>query len=174
MIAHLMVVQVAIRPPVMRVRAQILQQLVAHAASEAPRVPAHVHRAHASPNDRPAASSTNKPAPLRSLHPRVRQCLLHLLRLWLMPPLRLGRSRGVAWKRNLWNRWRRVVRAPDVDRRYAAVIVIVPEGYPRETRRPRRARPRDVDDRPVKVVLVAIPLRTGRERDLRDARRALR
>ena len=168
-----MVVQVAVRPPVVRVRAQVLQQLVAHAAPKAPRVPPHVHRAHDPPDDRPATPPTDKPAPLRSLHSRVRQRLLHPLRLWLAPPLVLGRSGRIARKRDLRD-GRCVVRAPDVDRRYPVVVaIVVPEGYPRQSWR-RRAGPGDIDHRPVQVVLVAILVGVRGERNLRDPRCALR
>lgn len=81
---HLMVVEMAVRPPFVRVRAEVLQQLVAHTAPETPRVPPHVHRAHDATYNRTAAPATHQSAALRRLQARIRERLLHFAGLRLL------------------------------------------------------------------------------------------
>lgn len=59
----LVIVQMTVRPPLMLIRAHMLQKLITHRTPKTPRMPPRSHRIHNAPHNRPIAPPTNQPTP---------------------------------------------------------------------------------------------------------------
>ena len=68
---YLVIVKMAIRSTIVRIRAEVLQQLIAHTTSEASRVPTHVHRTNDASDDSASTPSAHQSTAFRGFQTRI-------------------------------------------------------------------------------------------------------